>query len=565
MLRRSIVVWLLLTALIPAVNATTVVVNSDDWMDVYSGLQFAYLSGFQAKFMTSKRYATLLPMFIPKNEKVLIIESQRVPFTINLAGSLGRLGYATETVYSGGGRATNIELAKLVNTTNYIIIDPSYGYNAIAVAPFAQLTNHYVLFADQKNIDQVLSFLNSREVGSLILYGQLDEGLVEKLGALNPEVINKGNRYKDNLEILRKYFSYQPAPQIILTDGSLIEDEIMRAGKNNEAVLLIGKDAATDDTVQFIKNSNIRAAVLIGTHLSVSAKRLKDATGVPVFIKFGQGLTRGTESEPVKALDIFPLPVIDLNMVLRKVAYNAVSKNVEITYENRGIRAFSRTSAGILADNDRVLTIGDKDVQRVEANETRGFQYVADLSEYIVEQQDLKIDLFTLYGESPDTLDHAIAITAPLPVVTVEDRCEIIVESLQYNKRTQRFLLKVENDGPVDCHADVELRDVIIEDQPTLVELPGTTAIEKGDAAVIEIKQRMTDVDLADNPDVRVRVRYGEREGLLLSVLEARLPLKEYAGTRINMTIVLLGVIGLLIIIIVVMWFVIRRRRKKQQ
>lgn len=124
MMRRAAIICLLLALLAPLAQATVVVVNSDDWMDVYSGLQYAYLNGYNAKFMMNKRYATILPMIIPKGEHIIVIESQRVPFTINLAGSLERGGYATETIYASGGRATNIELAKLVNASGYIVIDP---------------------------------------------------------------------------------------------------------------------------------------------------------------------------------------------------------------------------------------------------------------------------------------------------------------------------------------------------------------------------------------------------------------------------------------------------------
>jgi hypothetical protein len=562
MLRRITLVWLLLAALIPAVQATTVVINSDDWIDVYSGLQYAYLHNYYAKFMTSKRYAVVLPLILPKGEKVLVIESQRVPFSINLAGNLNHNGYTAETVYSSGGRATNIELAKLTDTRRFIVIDPAYGYNAIAVIPYAQLTDAYVLFADQKNIDQVLAFLNNRPVDYLMLYGQLDPGLVEKLAIFNPEVINKGNRYKNNLEILRKYLAIQPSPQLILTDGSFIEEELMKAGKNREVTLLIGKGTPPEDVVKFVRESRFPAGVLIGNHLTSSGKRLKELTGVPVFMKFGIGIGTGTQSEPVKALDMFPLPVVNLELALKKAQYNTVTKSVEITYENKGIRAFSRGSAGILAEGQRVLTVGDTDVQRMEANETRGFQYAADLTRYIAERKNLSIDLFTLYGESADTFDQAIAFTGALPVVTLQDKCELSVKSLEYNTRTQRFLVSIENDGAVDCFADAELRAVIIDDKPATVEYPGTLTVAEDDSLVMEIKQRMTDVDLADNPEVLVHLRYGEREDLMLNVLDVRLPLREFTGSRITPTMILSGVVVLLLLIIIVMFFVMRRRKK---
>lgn len=552
---------LLVLAALPAADATTVVINSADWMDVYSGTEYAALTGASSRFMTGKQYVAILNQVIPRTEHVTVIESQKVPFSINLAGNMGRTGYSTETIYASGGRGTNIELAKLANVTHYIVVDPSYGYNAIAVIPYALKSRAYVLFADGKNIDQVLAFLKTRPVDSLILYGQLDEGLVAKLSVLNPEVINKGNRYKDNVEIVKKYLSIAPAAQLLLTDGSFIEDELMRAGLLNEVTLLIGKDTVTDETIKFVRSENFKTGMIIGNHLSSSGKRLKDATGLPLFIKFGQGITRGTESEPVRALDMFQLPVVDLNLILLRAQYNALTKNIEITYENNGTRAFLRTSAGVLANGERVITVGDTDVRRVESGDTAGFEYDADLTQYITEQKSLTLDLFTLYGESPDTMDHAIALTAPLQVVTVKDDCQLTLKDVQYNTRTQRFMVSVRNDGPVPCYSSLEMRGVIIDDKPTNVAQPGIARIEKGGTEVVEIKQRMTDVDLADNSQVLVHVNYGARSDFLLSTLESRMPLKQYTGSAINSTIVLISIIAVLIIVIIVLIILYKRKR----
>lgn len=563
MVKRALFVVLLVFALIPAASATTVVVNSDDWIDVYSGMQYAHLQGDMAKFMTSKRYAVILPLIIPKGENVLVLESQRVPFTINLAGNLNLHGYEATTIYSGGGRAANLELAKKTDVTRFVVIDPAYGYNAIAVIPYALLTDAYVLFADARNVDQVITFLSGRKVDSLLLYGQLDDGLVEKLGRFSPEVINKGNRYKNNMEIIRKYIAINPSPQLILTDGSIIEEELMKAGKNKEVTLLIGKGNPPDEVIQFVRESHFPAAVLIGNHLTQSGRKLRDQAGVPVFMKFGLGIGTGTQSEPVKALDMFPLPVINLEMVLKKAQYNTVTKSVELTYENKGIRAFAKGSAGILADGARIVTIGDENITRIEPNETRGFPYRADLTEYVAAQKNLSIDLFTLYGESPDVFDQAIAFTGPLQVVTLQDRCEVSALALEYNVQTQRFLLKVENDGEMNCFVDAELRAVVIDDKPVTVAYPGTLPLPEGETQDLEIKQRMTPVDLADNRDVLVHLSYGEREDLMLNVLDVKLPLREYSGSRFTLTNILIGTVVLLVIIIVVMLFVLRRRDKK--
>jgi hypothetical protein len=282
-------------------------------------------------------------------------------------------------------------------------------------------------------------------------------------------------------------------------------------------------------------------------------------------MKFAQGIASGTQAKPVTALDMFQLPTINLNLGLKRAQYNTITKSVEITYENKGIRAYVRTSAGILAGGERIITVGDIETQRIEANETRSFSYPADLTEYIATGQNLTIDMFTLYGENSEVLDHAIAYTGLVDIVAVQDRCDITVTALEYDARTQRFMVGIENEGPVRCFADAELRNLIVEDAPTTVEYPGTLPIGRSDSRIMEIKQRMTPVDLADNPEVLVHLMYGEKDDLLLNVLDVRLPLREYSPTGLSMTAALIGVIGVLVIIIIILFVMMRRKRRKEE
>ena len=40
--------------------------------------------------------------------------------------------------------------------TNFVILDDSYGYNSISVAPYATASKSWVLFADRNNIDDIV-------------------------------------------------------------------------------------------------------------------------------------------------------------------------------------------------------------------------------------------------------------------------------------------------------------------------------------------------------------------------------------------------------------------------
>ncbi len=553
-------VLLLAGLVLPAAEARTVVVNSHDWIDVYSGLLYARLSGSPSLFMTSNKYVTVLPKILPDGDQLLIIESEQVPYFANLAGTMRRQGYDPSTIFSRGGYALNLELAKQLNLNKFIIVDPTYGFNAVSVAPYAVATNAFVLFAEDKNIDQVFTFLSSLpKVEKLTIYGQVSDAVMQKLSGFSPEVINTGHRYKDNIEILNRFFQLNPrTQQAVLTSGEFLENEIV----GGEPVILVGRERVLQNTISFVKNSNLKTAVLIGNELTGSAKMLKDETGIPVFVKVGQGVPMGTAAyEPIKALDMFFLPMLVIQIDFGYAQYNTVDKTLELVYRNRGSRAFLSGTISVLAGDQTIQTIGDKEVQRLERNETRGFRYEIDLSEYAAQNINLTADILTIYGESTEIMDRAIATKVPIRFSTANDQCDLKLESVTFDERTQRISVTLGNPSEVDCYASINLIDMIINDEKQLVNYPGQALIPAGSSETFKIKQRMTPVDIADNPTVHARILYGSQDGLLFKLIDETVPFTMAGEYTV---IIIVGVIAVLLILIIVL-FVLWRRSKKDK
>ncbi len=553
-------VILLAGMLIPAIEATTVVINSQDWMDVYSGMLYARLTQNPSLFLTNKKYLTLMPNVLTTGEELVIIESEKAPFASNIAGTLRRMGYLPETtIFSGGGYALNLELAKKLNLNKFIIVDPTYGFNAVSAAPYAILSNAFVLFADDKNIDQVITYLTALpKVEKLIVYGQVSGSVLQKLSGFSPEVINTGHRYKDNIEILNMYLQKSPeTPQALLTSGEFLEKEII----GGEPIILVGRERVLPNTVDFVKNSNLKTAVLIGNELTGTAKLLKEQTGIPVFVKLGQGVPMGAENyQPIKALDMFFLPMLFVQIDFGYVQYNPSDKKLEVVYRNRGVRASFSGTIGILADGQTIATVGDKDVQKLERNETLGFRYDVDLSEYIGQSKNLTADILTIYGESPEIMDRAIAVQVPIIIGGgAGDNCELKLGRVTFDERTQRISVNLENPSDADCYASINLLDMVIDDQKTLVNYPGQAVIPAGSRETFKIKQRMTPVDIADNPNVHVKVLYGAQDGLLFKVLEETVPFTMAGEYTL---LIIIGIIAVLLILVIVLFVLWRRSRK---
>ena len=103
-----------------------VIVNSADWRDVYSGMQYANLIGVPSNFLVSTKHSTILLYSIPTTEKsILVLSSRERPFVVGYPDILRSRGYdQPEEIRSS---TLNLDLAKkLTNITRFIVMDDAY-------------------------------------------------------------------------------------------------------------------------------------------------------------------------------------------------------------------------------------------------------------------------------------------------------------------------------------------------------------------------------------------------------------------------------------------------------
>jgi hypothetical protein len=213
--------WLFLVLLLALPLASAydhVIINSQDWRDVYTGMQYSNLVGTPANFLVSTKHSTILLYAIPTDEEnILILSSRDKPFIVGYPDILRSRGYTQPEEI----RSTNInlELLRRVNATRFIVIDDAYGYNAISVAPFSIADGSFVVFANRNNIDDIVPVLQSKSPRNVLIYGQVDREVKDALAQFNPDIINKGNRFDNNLEVVSRYQKLRPTKQVILTNG----------------------------------------------------------------------------------------------------------------------------------------------------------------------------------------------------------------------------------------------------------------------------------------------------------------------------------------------------------
>ncbi|MFH1637523.1 MAG: hypothetical protein ABIB71_03805 [Candidatus Woesearchaeota archaeon] len=530
--------------------------NSDDWRDVYSSVQYATLSGKDFGFLVSEKHALSVVNTISRNLNIGLVSSDTSPFFMGYKSFLESKGFST--VSEDVLRNVNLELAeRLPDITNFIIMDDSYGYNAIAAAPYAATKKSYVIFANRENIGAVEDFLDSKPaIGELLIFGHVDREVKEQLSRFNPEIINKEDRFDNNVEIVKRYREIRPAKQIVITNGEFIEKEIMMGA---EPVLFIGRENVPDQIKNYIQSTDIEVAVLVGNELINTATNIRRTVGISTFVKFAQGSRGGGGSiSQVEALDMFYLPTYTLNVAIESVKYNKAMNTLEVTYRNNADVASYLKGTITLEDKDsgEEQRVGDIDSVFIEGGSLKTIAY----SGINLTGESFLARVFTIYGESRNSLEFVLQAELDVDVVNIYDNCEIELEKALFHKRKQQFLITVANIGPEACYVQLELTDVVIADERVTLGTVDPVKIEIGKKSDIAIDAMLTDSDLEKNNYINLIAYYGQRESSLIKVLKAKLQL-EIKSVDIVYYSVWVGVI----LLIIVLLFLLFRRRKEDE
>jgi hypothetical protein len=557
MRKKAILLFMLLILASTAAAKEYIILNSDNWKDIYSGAIYAQLEKKDFKFLISEKHSSKITGLLRKGDKITVIESDKLPFVLDYAGTLERYGLDADTI-KASGNTLNIQLAAQAPTSSFLIIDPAYGYDAVSVASFARLTNSYVLFADKGSIDDILGLFQRKPPQRIMIYGDVDKEMIDALYKYRPEIINAGSRYDNNIEIVKKYRQIKPTDQITISSGEILEEGTLAA---NYPVLFIGKEVVPDSIIQYVKNSGIDYAVLIGNELTRPAKQIKDLTGITVFIKFAQGRpTLGEDSTKVEGLDLFYLPSYKRELELLGARYNLATGTIDLALQNKkDLKTYLKTTVSVLSGEQRIQTTGDQGIELIEGDDRKGFSYPSDLSYYLAENPNLEATIYTTYGEAPNFMDLELNKKVPLQIVDKEDLCEMKIKGVKFDPEIQRLIITAENTGPVNCYVDAMITDMIISDETTTATMGEPMLVEKAMTAELKIKQRMDAVDLEDNKEVHAKIYYGEDQNFLFKKTEGMFRLEVPGQQGTSNTYIILGIIAI-IIIAAVCYF--RKKRK---
>ena len=577
-----ILLFVFLSLSVVSVNAKTLVINSKNWHDVYVGFEYANFKNFNKVLFFSGPLSTdLITSQIPKKDSVVIIESKTEPYFKGYANYLKASGFNdVSEIISSDPYALSRKFAIEVNAKKFIITNDAFGYDAVSVAPYAYLTHSWVLFANKNNAASVYALLKTQNANSVILYGHLGREVYSALQSFNPEIINNGNRFKDNTVIADKFMQIHPTDSILVTTGEFIEPELMTGGNGKSPVLFTGLNKIYPGFLDFLTKHNVKFVTVVGNELIPIGTKIREITNkkVAVFVKFGQGFTGGVrKTGQVYALTVFPLPHYIIKLSVLSADYDPKNTALLVKYSNAGnMPAYMLSNIHIKSDGNEVLVVNDKEPVFVEPNQTITVAYPADLSGYTT--TNLTADFYTLYGEGSDIMDRYVLKPGQVaPPVTLSigfseavNRANVELTDVVYNKQLKRFLITVKNNGQVNAYVDAQLKGVVVDGIKKDLYYGTPLRIIPGDERTLMIRAELSEADILDNAKVKVIIPYGEESDLLTKRIAQEVKLKVVSGNFLTGAFttkvagVSVGIWALIIIVIALVLFFVWKRKRKE-
>jgi len=513
---------------------SVVVINSFDGRDVVSGIYYAHVVGDSVRFVPQTGDPITTVKKVGSGNSIFLIESKSNPVYAGLDVLLINNGNSVEAYKSEEPYRTNLELAKKSGAKRFILVSPSYGYAAVSVLPYAKLTKSYLLFATKDNFDSLKETLQNAE--SILIYGYVDEEVEKGLAEMGKtyEKINTGDKYGDNVEIVKKYFSLNPSKkQAILTDGNFLEDSIV-AG--DDPVIFIAM-LIPDETYRYIKaeveGGQLSVGLVVGGEYAQSAynlkKRINNELGgnkFSVLVKMGQSIpAMGSNLLP---LDIFVLPGPVVSLSIKEANYNDNTKSIEVVYKNSGnAYGYFKSSSFVYVGGKYLSTVGDSEAIGIKPGEEKGVRYAVEIPPEM--EGEIVMNTTVIYGASSKTFDNGFNSVFSVGRARYEDVSSVLIEEAVYDSEKDELSAKIRNNGPVDAYF-LFSTEYVENGQKTTIEDDNVYELKEGESKVV----KMSNLLLKDpkSAQMKVKVRYGARTAFLdktaekeVSILEGGIPL----------------------------------------
>ncbi|MBN1646093.1 hypothetical protein JW868_03590 [Candidatus Woesearchaeota archaeon] len=544
-------------------------VNSKDWKDVYSVMLASKFDKNIGMFVNSESIASITRI-TPSNLNIVIYENEDNPMIRNMESQLESAGYTvTDTI-----RSDKFNLDLDPETGKYFVIDEGNFRISVSLAPYAVNNGYWVLIVNEDNVDDVINKISTAD--EVIAVGNIGRNILNQIEQYITRTINNNNVFRDSQDIAKMF---PDMTNIILADGSLIENEFFNAGN---PVLLTGPNKILDEMYEFIRANNVRSVTIVGNQLSVVGEIIRERSNkeISAFVKFGQSDVDNTGK--VYALSMFPMPQIQLAFTIIKVEYNPLAKEIITYYNNLGnSELYQLTTLSVKNGDEEIGAASDEEVVFVGAGELLPVTYPIDIPIDQIMDETI-VEFFTSFGVSPTQLDAFLTsegkygppFNLPLQVKEIQaDTASIELVDAAYYKRLKRIGVSVQNN--VDetgkgerVYYSVKLNGVIVNGLEE--DFFRQDDLGSGMAKTTYIPVELDEMDMQENKEFQITIVYGTDEDFMVNQLRKTLPFRvEHGNFLTGLVTGLTGtgsIIGLIVVVVlaVVAIFVFRIRKNKK-
>lgn len=558
-------------------TAGITVVNSQDWGDVYSGMQHNYENTDDRPYFVRSPQATGVLRIMPEGESITIIQSEENPMSENLEARFESNGYNVEETVEVNN--ANTELIP-EDTEDFIIVSEDYPSASIAAAPLAETTDAWVLIASNDNLDEIQSTVSEAE-GNVWMVGTFNREIEETLTSYATEKIIDSNRFNLSVKLAQEFTERNPEnSRAIITGGRFLESDLIRG---RHPVLLSGTNLISEPVREFLfedPKHQIDSTIMIGNQMTSVGEDIRDRNvtrngeeteeKISVFVKYGQA--RG-DSSSIYALSLFPIPQGDINLSISEVRYSPEEKEMYITYDNTGkSKMYELTSFRVMNQGEEVASGSDNEPVFLGGEDSRTVSYSVDLG--AEEYRNAEVEFSTSFGETSDNLDTYLTqsdefsppVRKDLTVEEVSDRSNVSLKSASYIKDLERIEVKVENTGNTTAYSSVHLMEVSVKGKEESFET-GIKELGPGESESFYVPVKLDRIDVQENSEIDTAVNYGEREDLLVNLERKEIDLQVKQGpltARVTNSTTGAGVAVTLLVLAVVFIGFFKRERVEE-
>ena len=525
-MRVSAILFFLL--LVGMLNAY-VVVNSHEGIDVTSAIYYAHTSGEEYFYVTPGSDMVLTARQIGNRDEVTLMEAANNPMFAGFKSALEAQGNTVSVLTSTNPLEFNLRLAGDSGAKNFIITDPNYGYNVASVVAYAKAKGAYLIFATRENADSVVLFLSTASPSSVLLYGFIDEEIPSALdeNGISYEQINTGDKYEDNIEILKKYFQLVPdCNQVTFTDGTFLEPTIDSGEYPVVLVSTVVPNSMRSFMLEEVRGGQVKVGVLVGNQLIDPVydlmKYINEELGekrFSVFVKFGQA---SSASSGLQVLSTFPLPTAYAEVSLDSATYNTASGAIELVFSNKGNAvAFVKSTVPVLINGKPYTTVGDEEPYTIRREGKQGVRYPLS-----VEEGKIAINITVYYGTTRN-FDKGFIQYLDVGRVDYIDQSMLAIESAAYTVSEDTLSVKVWNNGSEDVYYRLSVT-YSNEGGATSFDDEKVRSLQTGKSEVIQLGGFLIAEEDAPSTLMNITAVYGSREAFMEK--EATAPVEVKVG-----------------------------------